>query len=463
MDTNVLSAGKNDGKVNIRFSEEDLEAWADFTPPMGDGLPITNDYLIALMNKHNISYGVHWDTLKDTAFQCNLDKKPVKDVLIALGDPPIKEVNEYYELNPHLATSSTPVPDKNRNGQIDYRAYSPFVIVKKDQVLALKKPRIPGRDGKNVHGVAIPCSTSRTEGVSGGKHTVSTEKYILSEINGQLIENNKELNVFEDLTIKGSVGYATGNIIFPGDITINGTVADGFKIYSGGSVTIKQTLDATEVNTKGDLIVSGGIIGRGRGFLKVGGAMRTKFIQNCRAACRKTITVDSEINNSSIYTMETLEMGDKGRILGGEVYAIHGIKAGGIGKNAGKATRIHCGIDFTLQKDKENCNNTLRLLAEKLGKLRELMAVPESDPEKQTKMEELLHRLEDEQKKNTLQIGNLMGRINTDENAVVEVSGEIAPGTLIEICEIALFVAEPLKRVRIRLDKPGGKLVHEPF
>jgi uncharacterized protein (DUF342 family) len=257
------------------------------------------------------------------------------------------------------------------------------------------------------------------------------------------------------------VGYATGNIIFPGDITINGMVADGFKIYSGGSVIIKQTLDATEVNTKGDLTVSGGIIGRGRGFLKVGGVLRTRFIQNCRAACRKTITVDAEINNSSIYTMETLEMADKGKILGGEVYAIHGIRAGGIGKNAGKATRIHCGVDFTLQKDKENWNNTLRLLSEKLGKLRELMASPEPDPEKQAKMEELLHRLEEEQKKATLQIGNLMGRINADENAVVEVAGEIAPGTLIEICEIALFVAEPLKRVRIRLDKASGKVVHE--
>jgi hypothetical protein len=46
---------------------------------------------------------------------------------------------------------------------------------------------------------------------------------------------------------------------------------------------------------------------------------------------------------------------------------------------------------------------------------------------------------------------------------VVEVLGEVAPGTLIEICQIALFVTEPLRHVRIRLDRGLGKLVSEPL
>ncbi|WP_010261161.1 DUF342 domain-containing protein [Treponema primitia] len=453
----------NDGKVNIRFSEDDIEAWADFIPPRGNGLPISNDYILKLLAKFNITYGLHWDTLKETALQCNLEQKPITNILIAMGNPPVKEVTEYFKKNPHLTEQKKPLPDKSRNDQIDYRTHSPFIIVNKDQVLAVKMPRIQGREGKNVHGVVMPFGMNYLEGVTGGANTRVTEKYILSEINGQLVEADKVLSVQKDLVIKGSVGYSTGNIIFPGDVLINGAVSDGFKIYSGGSVTIKQTFDVTEVITKGDLNVAGGIVGRGRAFLKVGGFLRTKFIQNCNAACRKIISVDTEISNSSVFTMETLDMGEKGKILGGEVYAIHGIKAGGIGKDAGRATHIHCGVDFTLQKDKEKHNNTLRILAEKLAKLREFMATPNPDTEKQAKVEEALHLLEEEQKKTTAEIGDLMGRINTDVNATVEVIGEIAPGTLIEICEIALFVAEPLKHVRIRLDKPGGKVISEPL
>jgi hypothetical protein len=173
------------------------------------------------------------------------------------------------------------------------------------------------------------------------------------------------------------------------------------------------------------------------------------------------MTVDADIINSNIFTMETLEMGEKGKILGGEVYAIHGIRTGGIGKDAGKATHIHCGIDFTRQKDKEKCNATLRLLAEKLAKLREVMANPNPNTEKQAKLEDLFRQLETEQKKTTARIGTLMGQINADESAEVLVDGEIAPGTLIEICEFALFVAEPMKHVRIKLDKLGGRIISE--
>jgi hypothetical protein len=148
-------------------------------------------------------------------------------------------------------------------------------------------------------------------------------------------------------------------------------------------------------------------------------------------------------------------------ILGGEAYAVHGIKAGGIGKKTGKAPRIHCGIDFTAQQEKEKNNNRLRILAAKLAKLREMMAAPEGTAEQRAKMEELLRRLEAEQQQAAAKVSDLLGRINTDENAAVEVPGEIVAGTLIEICQVALYVTEPLRKVRVRLDKDTGKVISE--
>jgi uncharacterized protein (DUF342 family) len=456
----IILGGKNDGNVTISFSDQDLEARADFNPPIGRGEPITPDYINALLEKLNIVYGIRWDTIQDAVLNCNTERHPLKDVLIAKGDEPVNEVLEYFEINPHLTQRNLPPKD---GAKVDHRAYSPFIIVKQDQVLARVRPRQTGRDGKNVHGMILPHATVRPEGVSGGENTRSDGKYIISLINGQLIRKNNELSVQNSLVIKGPVGYATGNIIFPGDVIIDGPVSDGFKIYSGGSVTIKQTFDVTDAITKTDLSVAGGIIGRGRALVKVGGALRARFIENCRAACRKTITVDSEIINSSVYTMERIEMDDKGSILGGEIYAIRGIKTGNIGKKSGKATHIHCGVDFTVQQEKEKNNNRLRILAAKLGRLRELMAADEPNPEKRAKMEQLLHRLEEEQKKTGLYISDLLGRLNADENAAVEAAGEIAPGTLIEICQVALFVSEPLRHVRVKLDKNSGKLAAEPL
>lgn len=454
----ILRENKNDGNISVTFSEDDLEARADFMPAIGNGEPITSAYVSSILERLNIVYGIREETIQETILRCNRERKPIKEVLIARGDPPKDEIFEYFELTPTPGT-----PPSEANDRIDYRSLSPFVVVKREQILAYKRPREKGQDGKNVHGMVIPRRILRPEGVSGGQNTRTDENHIIAETAGQLVEHNKVINVQETLVIKGAVGYATGNIIFPGDVIIEGPVSDGFKIYSGGSVTVKQTFDVTDVITKNDLTVAGGIIGRGRALVKVGGALKAKFIENCRVACRKTLTVETEIINSSIYAMDNIDLGDKGAIVGGDITTIHGLRAGTIGKKSGKPTHIHCGIDFTVQQEKEKNNYQFRILSAKLAKLKELMAVPDQPPEKQAKMKELLHRLEEEQKKTGQRIADLLGRLEADDQAQVEVTGEIASGTLIEICQIALFIQEPLRKIRIRLDKTTGKLVSEPL
>ncbi|MDR3276907.1 MAG: FapA family protein, partial [Treponema sp.] len=371
MKTEDSTATQHDGHLVVRFSENDIEAWADFIPPAGQGKFITSAYLEYLMEELNINYGIQWDDIQEKALLCNTGRQPIQGVLVARGEVPVNEVGEYYDPVPNLI--NRPAPTKNSE-HVDYRNFSPFTIVKKDQVLAVFRPRIEGRDGKDVHSTVLPFKAINHPGVSSGKNTRADDKNIIALIDGQLIEVSRSLNVEENLIVKGSVGYSTGHINFPGDVFIHGLVADGFKIYSGGSVTIKQTYDVTDVMTKGDLTVAGGLIGRGPALVKVGGLLRTKFIENCRVACRKTVSVTTEIVNSSIFAMEKLEMGDKSQILGGDIYAIHGVRTGNIGKKSGRSTQIHCGIDFTVQQEKDKCNNQLRMVDAKLHRLREIMA-----------------------------------------------------------------------------------------
>ena len=449
---------ENDGKIVLTFLDDNFEVRGDFFPPLPGGSPINPDYIKTLLATANIQYGAQTEEIDKAYNECVNEGVIVRDVLVARGDRPVNEILEYMQLNPILNPFEAP---GKAGDAVDHRNRSPFVIVKKDQALAKQKSRKPGKEGKNVFGEAFGYEVVRPEGVSGGANTRMDGRFLLATINGQMLVSKKVVSVMDSLVIKGPVGYGTGNIIFPGNVEIEGPVSDGFKIYSGGSVTIKQTFDVTDAITKEDLNVAGGIIGRGRALVKVGGALKTKFIENCQVACRKAIYVETEIINSRVFTLETLEMGDKGRIVGGEIFAVNGVRAGGIGKKTGKAARIHCGIDFTLEQEKEKNNGLLRILAAKLSRLKELMEDPQADEEKKAKMEVLLRRLEDEQRKAQAKITQLLGRLNASEDAIVEVKNEIVPGTLIEICQIALFVTEPLKKVRIRLDRASGKLVTE--
>ncbi|MDR3130182.1 MAG: FapA family protein [Treponema sp.] len=464
----ILPENENDGYIAVTFSDGDIEVRADFFPPLGKGALISDEYIADLIEKLNIVHGVKWGAIREAAAACNLNRRVVRNVIIARGDAPVNEVGEYFERNPHLAVSNAPPNDQSqsrrrRNARIDYREYSPFIIVKQNQVLAKFRPRKTGQDGKDIHGKVIPYRVFKPEGIEPGQNTRIDGQFLVAVISGQLVENNKVMNVQDSLVIKGAVGYATGNISFPGNVVINGPVCDGFKIYSGGSVNIKQTFDVTDVVTKDDLTVAGGIIGRGRAFVKVGGNLKARFIDNCQVACRKSIIVDKEIINSRVFTMDTLEMSDKSTILGSDIYAIHGLRVGNLGKKSGKASQIHCGVDFTLQHEKEKSNNQLRMLTAKLGKLKELMALQKENEnfEQHVKMAELLRRLEDEKEKISKHISDIMGESRNDEHAAVEIRGEIIPGTLIEICQIALFVTEPIKKVRISLNKIQRKLIFE--
>jgi uncharacterized protein (DUF342 family) len=448
------------GNVILRFFENDLEARADFIPPIGAGAPLTMEGVQDFLKQLNILYGIQTEAIQQAILDCTLRKQPIKDVLVARGDPPFHEIMEYFEINPCLFITPPPI---KANGQIDYREHSPFIIVKKDQALAQLKPKVEGRAGRNIHNMPIPYKTIRPKGVIGGANTRTDGKFILAEINGQFMQEKNIVHVQNCLTIKGGVGYATGNIAFPGDVIIDGPVSDGFKIYAGGSVTIKQTLDVTEVITKGDLTVSGGIIGQDRSIVKVEGAIKTKFIENCQVACGKSITVENEIINSTLFVIDRIELGEKSFIIGSEITAIHGIRAGNIGKIAGKPVKLHCGIDFTIQQEIERTNQQLQIIMAKLEKIQGVMSLSSANPKKQAKLEELLHHIKEEQSQVENRLEDLSGRLNVDENTTIEVYGEIAPGTLIEICHIALFVTEPLRRVRIKLDKFLGKLIPQPF
>jgi uncharacterized protein (DUF342 family) len=456
----IITGNRNDGNLAVIFSENDMEAYADFIPPVADGAPINRTLIRAVLNKLNIVYGIRWEAIRNGVNECNRTRKLIKNVLIAKGLRPVSEVGEYFTVNPHLGERFKQPEDNKR---VDYRTYTPFIIVKKNQTLAWLKPQKEGRDGKNIHGVPVPFPVLRPDGVRGGKNTRTEGQFIYAEIDGQLIEKNKVLEITDSLTIKGPVGYATGNIIFPGDVSITGPVSDGFKIYCGGSITIKQTFDVTDAIARGDLTVSGGIIGRGMAQLKIGGSIKTKFIENCRAAARKTITVASEINNSTVYTLESIEMGDRGLILGGEIYALNKVRTGGIGKKMGKSSKLHLGIDFTAEQEKEKNNNHLKILDTKIKRLREILDVEAADSERRPKLEDMLKQLLEEQQKTADKVTDLLGRVISNENASVEVLGEVIPGTLIEICQVALFVTEPLHHVRFRLDKDTGKIVVESF
>jgi predicted RNase H-like nuclease (RuvC/YqgF family) len=135
------------------------------------------------------------------------------------------------------------------------------------------------------------------------------------------------------------------------------------------------------------------------------------------------------------------------------------LRCGKIGGTAGKASKIHVGIDFTVQKEIEKAAQELRLLSAKIEKLKTLISAGIPETERYAKRIDVRDKLNVQIQNVSAKIDLLHAKVNVDENATVEILGEISPGTLIEICQVALFVDKPLRHTRFRLDKQAGRVV----
>jgi uncharacterized protein (DUF342 family) len=463
MDINrsTILSNSNDARVVVNFTEDDTKVYADFIPASKDGYPLTEQYINTLLDKMSIRSGILIENIKDAMERCNSTKRPIKDVLVAKGDIPIDESPAYYELD--IALRAPAKPGFKEGAKTDYRAWSPYIVVKKNQILAVRHDAIIGVCGKTVHGNDVLYKTLQKKTVEAGKNTRATETNIVSNVDGLFLLSGNVLNVETLLVVRGAVGYETGNINFPGDVEIQGAVNDGFKLVVGGTLTVRETLDATDVIVQGNLVVKGGMIGRGRSLVKASGAIEARFIQACRLACKKNILVSNDVVNSTLYTMESLVVGDKGIIMGGEVFAFNSVCAGRIGKENSAQTKIHIGNDWTITQDIENNENTLRMIEAKLEKVNVFLDMPNLSEDKLAKVRDMKVRLETELEKCVRKQEDLNKRHIADSDAYLECSGIMAPGTLINICGIEFIVSRALNRTRLVLDRETGRVLPLPL
>jgi uncharacterized protein (DUF342 family) len=457
----TIPSGEKDARVFLEFSEDNIEVYADFFPAAPKGVPLSLIYVRTLIERVNITHGIFWKRIDKIIEECNSSGKPLKKVLIARGDLPVTEENAYFKLDESLRK---PAPPKfEEKGQANYRAFSPFVIVQKDQAIAVMHPAIPGVEGKTVHSEPIPFTKIQISSVVPGKNTRSDGQKIYTDAAGQLVISGTVLNVEPVLTLRGAVGYATGDINFPGDVVMEGAVNDGFRVNVGGSLTVRGTLDATDIVVLQNVSIKGGMIGRGRALVKVSGNLDARFIQNCRLACKKIVTVKSEVINSTIYTMEEVIVGEKGSIVGGEIFSFHSLSAGGIGRENSVPVRVHLGSNWTLRQEMENNNNMIRLIHAKKVKVANYLSAGTLSGIQKARVDEMAARLSDELAKCEAKKTELEKRYIIDRCASLSCTGVIAPGTVVDICGIELIIGSPLKRIRLCLDKGSGRIIPIPL
>ena len=421
------NVAKGDGFLELSIAEDGMSAFADLYPPVATGAILDIAQARELLGRLGIVAGIDWDGLSEAILRCNLDRCTIRNQLVARGKNPVPIVNEHALAEMRLRAKPAPAPETLL--RYDFHDRIALIIVRKGETLAKIIPSSKGEEGFDIRGKVVAPPHRESRGVIPGKNCARDEDRLVAKVDGLLVpltpEGTGRLDIEEILLIHGDVDFHTGHIVFPGDVVIDGQVGDGFKVWSGGSIRCKTTMDAFDVNAKKDLICDQGIIGRRRAQVRVGRELRAKFVQNCRLAVRGDIHIQTAIVNSRVYTLGRIDLGDKGVFMGGEAYAVHGLRANRLGNQAHQATIVHVGTDFTVQQRLDQANERLRVLALKAQRAKE-----ESGGVISKALEFLLSKTAEAEASLHSMIGELLASLDADDGAVIEITGDVFPGTV---------------------------------
>ena len=453
----VRPKNKNDARLIIYISADYMEARADFYPAKNGGRPFTKEYIDKILKKLDICFGVEYKTLDDTADECNTAGTMLHGIVIARGIQPLDDSPAYFKINPALEPRKQPL--QIDGGRVDFRSVSSYTTVSAGDEIARQVKPVQGRAGKTIKGSEVPFKHIQRRELIEGKGIYIKNDCIYAETAGLLKIAGSTIRVEQTLRLTGPVGYATGNINFTGDLVLEGEVSDGFSVHSGGNITVRQTFTVSDCFSQGNIVVSGGLIGRRQGIVKANGSVDAQFMRNCKLACKKDIHIRTEVFNSTIWTMGILDMGTAGRIAGSTIYALHGVRTGAVGGKSAKPAVIRLGVDWAAEQGIKNTTRTLRILKSKIETLSRILKSKTYSDDVVTPFKDQMQKAALEYKQIEARQALLKKNLVTDKNASLTAYGTIFAGTLILICSAKYTVQDAMSGVRFTLNAAGTEIV----
>ncbi|QHI71927.1 DUF342 domain-containing protein [Aminipila terrae] len=248
-------------------------------------------------------------------------KKLYKDFQVATGTRPQKgedgSVEYLFSIEPNHG------PKEKDDGTVDYKELDLIHNVNSGDILCRVTPPTNGTDGMDVLGGKVNATPGKPAAVSYGKGVRVSEdglEYIAID-NGMVELNNGTVEVKEVYTVNGDVGPATGNIRFNGSVVVKGSVLSDFAIYANGDIIINGYVEASILNTTGDIIIKNGISGMKKGLLKADGSVTVRFAEMARIVAGGNFYCDYCINCDVRVGDSIIGKGKRASLLGGNYIA----------------------------------------------------------------------------------------------------------------------------------------------
>ena len=386
----VLQVGSDHMTCHIRLEK----------PPFGMSGPSIKQMMEAI-SERKVIFGIKEHMLE------KLSEKPVYDLNleIAKGISPVRGTDGEVLL--HIKKDKDYKPEYNEEGTVDYKNISHFQMAQKGQILGTIVPATEGQPGISILGQKVPTLRGKEAHLPLGLNTALSEDktQIIALCDGLIKYTGDRIDISEQFHLRANVDILTGNINFPGDVTIDGDVCSGFSVKSGGNIIVRGVVEEADLHAFGGIQIARGINGIGRDAIFAGGDLTCKYIESASVQVNGNIFTDYIIDSKVICHGNIGLSGSKEVLFGGDVRLKGELKAKEIGNLSESATRIEIlGIQIidkdkmaALMQEKNQCSRTVGMLVESAGNIAKIIDkghISKEIIEQLKKLREQVHLLE---------------------------------------------------------------------
>jgi uncharacterized protein (DUF342 family) len=439
-----------DSKITPVISADNMTVSLIIEAGEGAGSRLSADIVPGLLESKGIHGQIDRDLVGKTITEVN-ETKVAREIVVLNGEKPVRPGSIRVTWFVHDPSDGVSV-----------------CVSEGDKILTIEK--FPsGADGHDVYGRKIPAS----EGIEilDPEHddsiTVTTEKNAQTFVaakTGELKFSGGTITVSKTRQIVGNVDDATGDVSFPGDISITGNILAGRTVKATGSLTVNGNAAASLVSADACVTMTGGISGAGRGVVWAKQEVRLASAENARILAGQNIYIDNYCFQCTVKTNGTIFMrGNPGVLLGGNVRASKGLEVLELGSEKTIRTSISFGQNYLVSDQIEVCEKESAKNRDMLAKVdAEMQKTANTDPrvhELRRMKLELMKRNE----KLTVRIFTLKEQFETHIMSHIRVEYTVYPGVILESHGRYYEVREQRHHVIFSFDQITGQITCNPI
>lgn len=281
-------------------------------------------------------------------------------IQVGQGNAPVDGLVEHVVLRKKMDLA---VGRELGGGRMDFKEKEFFHRVVQDEIISELIPQVPPVDGVNPFNKTIPGilkgSSNYTVGENlelqqqeKGNFYVSTIDGILNIQKDNRNSAKQKIGVTNHLVIQEDVDWSTGNVRFQGTVEIHGNVTPGFEVKAENALEVWGNIEEASVEAGGDIRVKNGIIGKKKcKVVSTGGKVEARFIQVSEVVAAEDIVIHESVIQAKCFSGSVIRVTD--RVIGGELYACHGVEVGSAGASSEVKTILSSGYHPILEKEIE--------------------------------------------------------------------------------------------------------------